>query len=361
MKTPVKLLLGGLLLASCHPDKETILPATTPGINNVFVLSEGQFQAGDAAVSLFDKGTKTVVPDIFRAANSGAALGDVVQDMGVQGGRGYVVVNASGKVEVVELPGFKSLATISALSQPRYFRATSASKGYVTEWRGSYPNYLPGRLTLLNLSTNSIATANGQPLSITVGRNPEQLLFAAGSIYVANSLDRTLSVVDDELGTLSTTLTVADGPKSMVEDKSGNVWVLCTGFVSYISTPPYVVQASPGTLVRFNPATPNTQLRLSFPATSSPDKLRINGDRDQLYYSFGGNEYQMSIAATALPTTPFLRRKFTGFGLDPRDGTLYGAISPSYSSNGRFIRYQPSGAPIDSFTVKVGPNGFVFY
>jgi hypothetical protein len=89
--------------------------------------------------------------------------------------------------------------------------------------------------------------------------------------------------------------------------------------------------------------------------------LRINPAKDQLYYSFGGAQYQLSITAPALPTTPFIRRNFTGFEIDPRDNTVFGAVSPSYSSNGRFIRYQATGAPIDSFEVKVGPNGFVFY
>ena len=355
------LLLGGALLVGCDPKSESPGPATVPSTSNVFILNEGQFQAGDGAVSLFDKVTKVIKPDIFRSANNGAGLGDVVQSMGVQSNRGYVVVNGSNKIEVVSLPDFKSVTTINGLSQPRYFVSTTAAKGYVTEWRGPYTNYLPGRLTFLNLSTNTVATVGGTPLSVTVGRNPEQPVAAAGSIYVPNSLDNTVSVVDDELGTLTRTLPVGDGPQAVVEDKNGNLWVLCSGFVTYINTPPYVVQSSPGSLVRFSPATPTTQFKLTFPATGSPSGLHLNPARDQLYYSFGGAEYQLPITATVLPATPFIRRDLTGFGIDPRDNAIYGAVSPSYSSNGRFIRYQSTGAPIDSFEVKVGPNGFVFY
>lgn len=354
------LLLSGAVLAGCDPKNEPPGPATTPDPNNVFVLNEGQFQTGDGAVSLFNKTTKALIPDIFRQVNN-AALGDVVQSMGVRSNRGYVVVNGSNKIEVVNLPDFKSLATINGLSQPRYFVSTSATKGYVTEWRGPYTGYLPGRLTFLNLSTNSIATAGGVPLSVIVGRNPEEPVAAAGNIYVPNSLDNTVSIVDDEVGTLVGTLPVGDGPHTLVEDKNGNIWVLCSGFVTYINTPPYVVQSSPGSLVRFNPSTPTTQFKLTFPATGSPGGLHLNPARDQLYYRFGGVEYQLPITATALPTTPFIRRELTGFGIDSRDNTIFGAVSPSYTSNGRIIRYQSTGAPIDSFEVKVGPNGFVFY
>ncbi|GAB3666035.1 hypothetical protein GCM10027594_33210 [Hymenobacter agri] len=345
------------LLASCDPKKE-IITEPTPATTAVYVLSEGQFGAKDGAVSVFDRTAKTLTVDAFGNANNGARLGDVVQSMGVQGNKGYVVLNGSQKIEVVTLPDFKTAGTITGLDQPRYFTSTSATRGYVTEWRGVYnstPAYSPGVLTILDLSTNTVASR------VTVGRNPEQLLALGGKIYVPNSYENTISVIDEATGTLSTTITVADGPSSLVADKDGNIWALCTGFVTYLPVPPYTAtRVSNGTLVRFNPASPATQLKLTFPGTSSPGQLRISPAKDQLYYQFGGAEYQLSTAATALPTAPFLRRRFSGFAIDPRDNTVYGAIAPSYNSNGRFIRYQPNGTAIDSFTVKVGPNGFVF-
>ena len=343
-----------VLLAACDPQKEIIV-APVPLTTSVYVLSEGQFGAGDGAVSVFDRTAKNLTVDAFGNANSGAKLGDVVQSMGVQGSRGFIVVNASNKIEVVSLPDFKTAGTIAGLMQPRYFASTSSSRGYVTEWRGPYTGYLPGVLSILNLNTNTVSSR------VTVGRNPEQLLALGGKIYVPNSLDNTISVIDEATGTLSSTIAVADGPGSLVADKDGNIWALCSGFVTYLSVPPYTAtRVSNGTLVRFNPASPATQLKLSFPGTASPSQLRTNPAKDQLYYQFGGVEYQLSASATALPSAPFLRRSFSGFGIDPRDNTIYGAIAPSYSSNGRFVRYQPNGTPIDSFTVKVGPNGFVF-
>ena len=353
-KTSFFALAALALLAACNPKKEVVtdpIPATTA----VYVLSEGQFGASDGAVSVFDRTTKALSVDAFGNANNGAKLGDVVQSMGVQGSKGYIVVNASNKIEVVNLPDFKTAGTIAGLEQPRYFTSTSATRGYVTEWRGPYTGYLPGVLSIINLSTNTVSSR------VTVGRNPEQLLALGGKIYVPNSLDNNISVINEATGALEVTISAAAGPSSMVADKDGNIWVLCSGFVTYLSVPPYTAtRVSNGSLIRFNPASPATQLKLNFPGTDSPGQLRISPAKDQLYYSFGGAEYQLSTSATVLPATPFLRRDFSGFAIDPRDNTIYGAIAPSYSSNGRFVRYQPSGAPIDSFTVKVGPNGFVF-
>lgn len=344
------------LLAACNPKKEE--PAAPAP--DVFILSEGRFGAGDGAVSGFNRGANVVTSaDAFGAAHNGAKLGDVVQSMGVQGNKGYVVVNASKKIEVVTLPTFRTAGVIAGLDQPRYFTATSDTRGYVTEWRGmfnSVPAYSPGVLTILDLGTNSVTKR------VTVGRNPEQLLALGGKIYVPNSLENTVSVVDEATGTLASTITVGDGPRSMVADKDGNVWVLSTGFVTYLSVAPFTAtRVSNGALIRFSPGSPATQFRLDFPGTGAPGGLRLNPAKDQLYYSFGGAEYQLPITATALPAAPFLRRGFTGFAIDPRDNTVYGAISPSFSTNGRFIRYRPTGAVIDSFEVKVGPNGFVFY
>ncbi|MGI4865910.1 MAG: DUF5074 domain-containing protein [Janthinobacterium lividum] len=347
-------LLGAAALTGCDPDKET--GPSIPGSPGVFVLSEGQFGKGDAAVSAFGTSSKTLLVDAFGTINSGAALGDVVQDMGIVGSNAYICVNASNKVEVVGANTFRSIATIRNIRQPRYFAFSSASRGYVTSWRGPYTNYQPGKVMVLDLNNNTVID------SITVGRNPEQLIALNGKLYVPNSNDNTVSVIDVATNKVTATVTVGDGPRTVVADQAGNIWALCTGFTVYNASPPYnVISSTPGSLVRFAASGTTTQLTLPF-AGSSPSKLYIDPARTQLYYGYNGAEYQMSTTATALPTTPFIRRNFNGLAIDPRDNTIYAAVSTGYTTNGRFLRYPAAGgAPIDSFTVKVGPNGFVFY
>ncbi|MEJ7666019.1 MAG: DUF5074 domain-containing protein [Hymenobacter sp.] len=262
------------------------MPATT----GVYILSEGQYGAGDGAVSAFDKATKTLVVDAFGAANSGSKLGDAIQDMGIVGSRGYVCVNASNKVEVVSLPDFKSVATIRNIRQPRYFASTSATRGYVTSWRGPYTNYQPGKAMVLDLTTNKVID------SITVGRNPEQLTVLNGSLYVPNSYDNTVSVIDAATNKATATVTVTSGPKTVVADQANNLWVLCSQPYGTTSTPP-------AALVRFTPGSTTAQLTLPF-TSSGPAQLRISPDKTQLYYSYNGVEYRLATNATALPTTP---------------------------------------------------------
>jgi len=337
------LLLGAAALAGCDPDREN--GPSVPGSPGVYILSEGQFGKGDGTVSAFGITSKALLTDAFGAINNGTKLGDVIQDMGVAGAQGYICVNASGKVEVVSVPDFRSIATIKKIPQPRYFAATSATRGYVTAWRGPYTGYLPGKVMVLNLTTNTLID------SLTVGRCPEQLTVANDLLYVPNSYDNTVAVIDPATGSM-TNVTVPIGPQTVVADQSGTLWVLCS--------PPYGVTGT-AALARFAPGSTTAQLVLPF-AGGSPSRLRISPDKTQLYYSFDGAEYRMSTTATALPTTPFLRRDFNGFAIDPRDNSLYGAVSTGFTTNGYFLHYPAGGGKvIDSVTVKVGPNGFVFY
>ncbi|RZK90742.1 MAG: hypothetical protein EOO62_34625 [Hymenobacter sp.] len=291
--------------------------------------------------------SKTLLTDAFGSVNKGAALGDVVQDMGVVNSRGYICVNASNKVEVVSVPDFASVATIRNIRQPRYFVASSGL-GFVTSWRGPYTNYAPGKVMVLNLSNNTVVD------SITVGRCPEQPTVLNGSLYVPNSYDNTVSVIDVTTGKVTSTVTVAAGPTSVVADQANNLWVLCSQPYGTTSTPP-------AALVRFAPGSTSAQLTLPF-ASSGPSQLRISPDKTQLYYSYNGAEYKMSTTATALPTAIFMRRNFNGFAIDPRDNSIYGAVSTGYTTNGYFLHYPAGGGKaLDSVTVRVGPNGFAFY
>jgi YVTN family beta-propeller protein len=348
MKKPLfTLLAGAAALASCsNPDDE--FGPLVPSAPGVYILNEGQFGQGGGIVSAYGITSKTLLTDAFGSVNKSAALGDVVQDMGVVNSRGYICVNASNKVEVVSVPEFNSVATIRNIRQPRYFASTSATRGYVTAWRGPYTNYAPGKVMVLDLTNNTVID------SITVGRCPEQLTVLNNTIYVPNSYDNTVSVIDASTNKVTSTVTVAAGPQNVVADQANNLWVLCSQPYGTTSTPP-------AALVRFAPGSTTAQLTLPF-ANSGPKQLRISPDKTQLYYNYGGAEYKMSTTATALPTTPFMRRNFNGLAIDPRDNSIYGAVSTGYTTNGYFLHYPPAGGKlIDSVTVKVGPNGFAFY
>ncbi|GAB2456844.1 hypothetical protein GCM10011375_05110 [Hymenobacter qilianensis] len=345
--------IGALTLFGCDPESDGPLtgpPAPAGTGSNVYVVNEGQFNTPNGAISLFSKTSRAVVDNNLFTKVNGRILGDVVQSMTVVGDQGYIVVNATGKVEVVSMADFKQVATIDRLQQPRYLAAVSSSKAYLSEWieRGK-----PGRVAVIDLRTNTVTK------SIAVGRQPEQLLLANGRLYVANSDENTISIINPTSDAVEATVQVQDGPSSLAQDKNGNIWVGCGGITRYDPVTFAVLSSTNGSLVRFAPGSPTNQTVLPF-ASGGPSNLVINGAKDQLYYSYKSAVYQLSASATMLPATPLVRRNFYGLGIDPQDNTIYGSIAP-FTTTGKVIRYQPTGAAIDSFGVNIGPNSFVFY
>lgn len=344
--------LAGLLASCSGSDNPT--PAPTGAGQYAFVVNEGNFSNGIGSVSKFDKtaplDSKTMQNDAFASANGGVVLGSVVQSLTVVDQRGYVVVNNSNKIEVVSLPDLKSLATIAGLNQPRYLTRSVANpnRGYVTEWLGGpYPApYTAGRISLIDLTTNKVTG------TVPVGINPGRAVVLNGSVYVPNGGTNSLTVINEASGAATGTVALPSPASEVVADKNGQLWILCGG--DYVS--------QPATLIAYNP-TAATQRALPFPsAKSSASGLRISPDGQQLYYSYGGAEYRMSITDPALPTQPLIRRSFYGFDIDPGTGQLYGLDPLNYSNPGKVLRYAATGGKaLDSATVQVSPNAVVFY
>lgn len=354
---PARVLLGSAAtfsLLACDPDSTPEPAEPTVVTKTVFVVNEGNFLQSNAEISSFNKATKSVANlALFRAANN-RALGDVAQNMAVQDSTGYIVVNNSNKIEVVNLRTFRSNATISGLKMPRYFAAASASKGYVTE-TVSYSG-APGQVSVIDLKTNSVVR------SIAVGVQPEKLLVVGNLLYVTNSGGNTVTVINTSTDAVQSTITVGDSPNSLVLDRNNKLWVLCGGKVVYDAT--YNVDYNLTTKGSLSSIVPGEQTATTRPFTSNraqPGRLTINGAKDQLYFTYLGGVYSQSINETTLPTSPIIRRGLYGLGVDPQDNTIYGGISGGFSGAGKVVRYNPTGAAIDSFSVNIGPNGFVFY
>ena len=354
-------LVGGLLLTntlfftSCDPEPANPTPKGAYQ-TGVFIVNEGNFQKGNGAISYFDRDTKTVEKDIFNAVNSRPA-GDVVQSMFIHNDKAYIVANNSNKVEVVDANTFIWEATISGLALPRYF-AVANNKGYVTEWVGFSGN---GRVAVIDLNTNIITK------TIPVGSTPEQMLVVNNKLYVSNSGSNTLSVINTTTDAVETTVTVGPGPGNLVLDATSKLWVACAGNKVY--KPDYSGYdenaSTPGSLIRLNPATNAIEATLPFASTVEiPKDLTSNEARNKLYYHYAGKIYQLDISATTLPTNAFTNRRFTGegfgLGVEPATGTVYAADPGFYTANGKVIRYNSTGSPLDSFEVAIGPNGFVF-
>ncbi|MBS1937633.1 MAG: YncE family protein [Bacteroidetes bacterium] len=328
-------------ILSCRKDKpeqpvET--PVTIGNEHGVYITNEGNFQWGNASVSWYNKADGQAVEDLYAPAN-GSALGDVLQSMTLHGGKGYLVVNNSGKVVVVDQDSFRATATIAGFTSPRYLLPVGGNKAYVSEMQGN-------KLRVLDLAANAIVG------TITCRGWTEEMALAAGKVFITNETRKYVYVVDPATDAVADSIAVSSGGNSIVEDANGKLWVACKGGGG---TPP--------ALCRIDPATLQKEATFNFAGSSAnPWRLAVNGDGHMLYF-LNGDVFRMAIADDALPNSPFIAaegRNFYGLGVDPGDGTVYVADAIDYTQRGRVFRYSAEGVSINDFPAGRIPGGFVF-
>tara|TARA_B100000700_G_C15035202_1_gene852468 strand:+ start:1000 stop:2280 length:1281 start_codon:yes stop_codon:yes gene_type:complete len=319
--------------------------------SKVFITNEGNFGTGNGSLSVYDNTTNNVTNNVFATANGGALLGDVVQSMEYFNERGYLCINNSAKIEVVD-ENANYIATIPAVT-PRYIKQVDVNKAYATDWG------IDG-VQVIDLTSNTVST------TITCGVGPEGLAVSNGFAYICNvggwGLDSTVTVININTDAVETTLTVGDKPNSAVVDKNGNIWILTGGYTEYDANW-NVVFETPGVLAMINAATNTVEASYTFPVGNHPRDLVINGAGDKMYYCDGAwsmSVYEFGILDTSLPTSPIIARSFYGLGYDPVLNEIYGSDAVDFVQQGWVYRYASTGSVIDSFQVGIIPGSFAF-
>ncbi|MBO0935960.1 hypothetical protein J2I47_05325 [Fibrella sp. HMF5335] len=360
---------GFFILQSCSVTEPV---RTEPFESGVLVMEEGAFKKGNASVSLLNAQTGQVTaPNIFSAVND-RPLGDVLQSYIEIGGKGYLVVNNSDKVEVVESSTFRNIGTIQkgisaaqlAVEQPRYMVAAPPQNG---QYLKAYVSCWGGKTVGPNVAVVDLAGRQAFK-QITVGGGPEQLVLAGNQVFVANSggfgVDNTVSVINTDTDQVVTTITVGDRPTSMAYDPDNNVvYVLCSGKYAFDYTTNKLVPTT-AELIRINPTTRQIVSRVTIggkPVLDNPGNMVFNNTTKTLYFTFGGAVYSTPAAATSIPLDrPLINRSFYGLGVDPATNIIYGGDAKDFNRGGTVVRYRATGVLLDSAKVGIAPNGFYF-
>lgn len=331
-----------LAFAACKPDDKKHEEITDLPIGNhaVMVINEGNYLTGNASITYYNPLTGNVFEDIFLNQNS-RPLGDVAQSMVAIDGYGYIVVNNSNKIEVVDLVDFKSVATITGLTSPRYILPLGDGRAYVSDLYAD-------QLNIINLNTNTVVG------NITLPGWTEQMLLANGKVLVANYDSQRVEIVNTTTDTKTGHINVVGHPLDMVLDKQGQLWVLGQKEGSQAAA-----------LNRVNPTTESVELTLPFPSTESPSRLVIDPAGDFLYYLNNQGVFKMATTATSLPATPLVEkagRNFYGLGISPDNLQLYLADALDYNQRSNVYIYSlPAAEPTDTFKTGIISGGFYFY
>jgi DNA-binding beta-propeller fold protein YncE len=329
-----------LCLISCEPndpgpvivtDAKTVLEG-----NGIFIMNEGNFTRGNGSLSFYSSDSAKIYNNIFYAANK-RTPGDIPFSMYVSGDTACLIINNSGKIEVVSRKTMLSLKAITGIKSPRYMVKTGGDKYYIS-------SLYSDSLTLFSLSSCSVTGF------IDIGRSSEQMLVSGAKAYIASwSGGRVVTVVDIASDEIIKTIEVGLEPESMVSDRDGNIWVLCSGG--------YMGEEDP-VLMRIDPSTDLITRSVSFSRSAYPTNLRINAAGDSLYYLKNG-VFRMSVYDNTPPVEPLIReqgRLFYRMEPDNLNSSIFVTDANDYQRSGFILRYSNNGTLLESHVAGIIPG-----
>ena len=318
--------------------------------NGLYILNEGNFQYGNASLSLYDPTAQRVENDLFYRANA-MKLGDVAQSMVVRGDVGWIVVNNSHVVFAVNLDTLKEVGRITNLTSPRYIHFVSDDKAYITQiW--------DNRIFVVNPKRYEVTGYIEVPNMAMESGSTEQMVQIGDYLYVSCwSYQNRLLKIDTRTDEIVAELQVGVQPSSLVVDCRGKLWTITDG--GYNGSP-YGYESS--ALYCVDPDTFTVERCLDFPMGSSPSELQMDGAAEVLYW-IDNDIWSMPIDAEALPECPLLDSRGTiyyGLTIEPTTGEIYVADAVDYMQRGKIYRYSAMGELLDEFYVGIIPGGFAW-
>ena len=227
--------------AGCQKSETTSRDADLAGVNvavgekglfaKLFVLNEGNFQKNNSTLDFFRFSDGNYVSDAFGSMNPAVVqgIGDTGNDLALNEGKLWLVMNGSGYVHVLDAFDETLIASI-AVPDPRYI-AFDKSYAYVTSYAGAIygGDEVKGKVYRISLSTYKV---DGE---VEVGCQPEGVAVSGNKLYVANSggynyiHENTVSVIDLSSFKVSSSVTTASNLHYMASDGQGAVYVSSYG------------------------------------------------------------------------------------------------------------------------------------
>jgi hypothetical protein len=332
-------------LAGCINDPTSVSPEIpVPSAKGVYIINEGNFGRGNASLSYYDLESFHVYNDVFHAVN-GKDLGDVAAGMTLRGNEGYVIVNNSQKIEVIDLRTNLNVATIPTGpgSSPRRMAFVNDSLALVTDLYGN-------AVLKVNLAARAVTG------SIAVGANPEGIAITDGKAYVANSgfgLGRTVSVISLSTMSVIRTLTVADNPNGVQLTPGGLVFVVCAGSYGDFSDP---TDDTPAKIVVIDPSTDMVTDSVYIGGHAMDIAIGLDG----IGYVASGTEVLRVDTRARSVTGTFKPGTYYSVGVEAASGDVYLSDPKTYVQPGTVYVYAPNGQLRNQFDAGLIPGSFAF-
>lgn len=339
MKKNLFFILSLTIAISCTKKEDQ--PDPFKAGEGVYIINEGNYTWGNGSVSFYSFDNGLIYNNLFEKANA-RPLGDVPNSMVISGENGYIVVNNSGKIEVVNKSTLNSVATISGLNSPRNMALISNSSAYVTSMYSD-------SVTVINLTDYTISGY------INIRRSSESIIISHNKAFVSNWVGgKEIMVIDIPTNKVIDSIEVGVEPESMVLDKNSMLWVLCNGGWE---------RANFAELDKINTTTNEIERKIVFPSKqTSPTCLQINGTGDILYYLENGVN-QINTVYPIIPVSPIIpqgEHLFYKMGIDPTYNYIFVTDAVDYKKSGYVLVYKADGTNFSTNTAGIIPGMLCF-
>jgi YVTN family beta-propeller protein len=340
MKKLTILILFLILIVSCKKNEDKPNSSFLTG-DGVLIINEGNFLSGNGSLSYYSYDSSKIYNDLFSDVN-GRPLGDVPNSIEIYGDLAYIVVNNSGKIEVIKKSTLESVKTIPGLISPRNIGFVNSSKAYVTSMYSD-------SLVIINLTDNSISGY------VNLRRSSESIIISGDKAFVASWVGgNEVMVINDVTDEVADSIEVGIEPESMVIDHNNMLWVLCNGGWA---------RENFAELDGINTVTNSIEKSFLFPTKqASPTCLRIDGNGENLYYLENGVQ-KLSITDSELPAEAFIPQTthyFYKFGINPLNSDVFVTDAVDYLQNGYLLYYSNQGALISTQLADIIPGSMCF-
>jgi hypothetical protein len=336
---------------SCVEDDPEPVTAT-----KVLVVNAGNFGQGNGSVAVYDEETKTITNNAVAQANNGAGIGSGLQSLYFNEGTGYLICNASDKIEVIDANTLAYVANpVGGLGTPRYMHAQNGL-GYITCWGPWSQNFTLDNsyLAVMDLANLTIVD------SLETGSGPEGILAVDNKVYIANSYANSITVYDADFQNAET-IEVGASPQHFEVDGNGLLWVALGSLFGTYGQDQVGFQS-------INTSDNSLDTFVNIPGFSDYGEIAINGDRSLIYFfitePFPGTATDVytfnTNSKTASSTALISGNNFFGIGYNADSDLLYVSDAAAYQGPGKVLVYTPDGTEVDQQVTGVGPYHFVF-
>jgi len=298
----------------------------------VLVANEGNFQWGNSSVSFYDTENDTVLQGVFQSVNQ-RPLGDVLQSITLTHDKAFLVLNNSGKVEVLDKNSFELQSTISGFGSPRYFQVVSPNKAYVTDLYAD-------KVAVVDLNSNEIVAY------IPCEGWTEEMIQINDLVYVANLDSHQIEVIDTSDDMIVKRIPIATSMKSLKTFAQNRLWVCGS-------------ENGLGALFCLNPNNSEILYHQIFEG-ENPRDLFVSEDGQNVYFlSDGVWHINMNFNGTiATPIIPAGDKLF--YGLSVHEDKIYIADAVNYVQKGKVWVYNLQSILLDQWEVGMIPSEFDF-